>query len=155
MIAAHRGTSEKVVPGQRSSLGKKRIHMKYSVSQKEIEQRTLRTKAGRTSLFQTFRPAAFVAALFVFVGMAASQGNAQTDGIMVLQNMTTPRGGVWLSNSTPDSQGQVQRIALSAPPIPGGERHRRQARPAGTLPRQTSRRRLGFPSSLLTRSGGA
>ena len=70
--------------------------MKYSVSQKQIEQRTLRTKDGRTNLFRTFRPAAFVAALFVFIGMVASQGNAQTDGIMVLQNMTTPRGGVWL-----------------------------------------------------------
>jgi len=75
--------------------------MKYSVSQKQIEQRTLRTKVGRTNLFRTFRPAAFVAALFVFIGMVAGQGNAQTDGIMVLQNMTTPRGGVWLSNSTP------------------------------------------------------
>src|SRR6476660_4437491 len=100
MIAAHCGKSEKVVPGQRSSLGKKRLFMRYSVSQKQIEQRTLRTKA-RTNLFRTFRPAAFVAALFVFITMVAGQGNAQTDGIMVLQNMTTPRGGVWLNNSTP------------------------------------------------------
>ena len=75
--------------------------MRHSVSQKQIEQRTLRTKASRTNLFRTFRPAAFVAALFVFIGMVASQGNAQTDGIMVLQNVTTPRGGVWLANTTP------------------------------------------------------
>ena len=75
--------------------------MKQAVSHKQIEQRTLRTKASRANLFRTFRPAAFVAALFIFSGMVASHANAQTDGIMVLQNMTTPRGGVWLANSTP------------------------------------------------------
>jgi hypothetical protein len=32
---------------------------------------------------------------------AVSQSSAQTDGIMVLQNITTPRGGVWLNNTTP------------------------------------------------------
>ena len=47
--------------------------MKYSVSQKQIEQRTLRTKDGRTHLFRTFRPAAFVAALFVFIGIVQAR----------------------------------------------------------------------------------
>ncbi|HEY2236886.1 MAG TPA: IPT/TIG domain-containing protein [Candidatus Angelobacter sp.] len=75
--------------------------MKHAVSHKQIEQRTLRTEATRANLFRIFRPPAFVAALFIFIAMVASQGNAQTDGIMVLQNMTTPRGGVWLANSTP------------------------------------------------------
>ena len=75
--------------------------MKYSVRQKQIEQRSLRTRASRTNLFRTFRPAAFVATLFVFIGLVSSQGYAQTDGIMVLQNLTTPRGGVWLNNATP------------------------------------------------------
>jgi hypothetical protein len=71
--------------------------MKYSGSQKQIEQRTLRT--GRKHVLSgAFRSTMFVAALLI---AAVSQGLAQTDGIMVLQNVTSPRGGVWLNNSTP------------------------------------------------------
>jgi hypothetical protein len=94
-------SQKKLSRGNEARWERRGIFMKHAVSHKQIEQRTLRTEATRANLFRTFRPPAFVAALFIFIAMVASQGNAQTDGIMVLQNMTTPRGGVWLANSTP------------------------------------------------------
>ena len=68
--------------------------MKYSAVQTQFEQRADR----KPLLFRALRFAMVVAALMI---AAVSQSPAQTDGIMTLQNLTTPRGGVWLSNTTP------------------------------------------------------
>src|SRR4051812_48785757 len=99
MTAAHAAERKKSLPGRclcREKF-KERVSMKYSESQKHIEQRTAQT--GRKQvLSRAFRSTMFVVALLI---AAVSQSPAQTDGIMVLQNSTTPRGGVWLNNSTP------------------------------------------------------
>src|ERR1041384_1239940 len=72
--------------------------MLYSAVQRQIEQRSLRT-ARKPAWFRALRSAMLVAGL---IAGAVSQSSAQsTDGIMVLQNITTPRGGVWLNNTTP------------------------------------------------------
>ncbi|HEY2912455.1 MAG TPA: IPT/TIG domain-containing protein [Candidatus Angelobacter sp.] len=75
--------------------------MWYSAVQRQIEQRSLRT-ARKPAWFRALRSAMLVAG---FIVGAVSQSSAQTptDGIMVLQNITTPRGGAWLANTTPNT----------------------------------------------------
>jgi IPT/TIG domain len=80
-------------------LGKRRSFMQYSATQKEFKQQTLRAER-KPFLFRVLRSVMLVASLVV---ISASQGSAQTDGIMVLQNITVPRGGVWLANTTPNT----------------------------------------------------
>src|SRR5690348_17342199 len=70
--------------------------MKNQMNKKQIEQSTLQVRRAFGS--SAFRSAMFAVAL---ITVAVVQGNAQTDGIMMVQNLTAPRGGVWLSNSTP------------------------------------------------------
>ncbi|HEX3153223.1 MAG TPA: hypothetical protein VHV32_01300, partial [Candidatus Angelobacter sp.] len=97
--------------------------MLYSAVQRQIEQRSLRT-ARKPAWFRALRSAMLVAGL---IAGAVSQSSAQTDGIMVLQNITTPRGGVWLANSTPatppgghywQSDGVLGICRID--PLPGG-----------------------------------
>ena len=86
--------------------------MLYTAVQKQIEQRSLRT-ARKTALFRALRSAMLVAGL---IAGAVSQSSAQTDGIMVLQNITTPRGGVWLEQV---SGSWALRLSRKLSPVAG------------------------------------
>ena len=70
--------------------------MKHEMNKKQIEQSTLQVRRAFGS--SAFRSAMFAVAL---ISIAVAHGNAQTDGIMMVQNVTAPRGGVWLNNTTP------------------------------------------------------
>jgi hypothetical protein len=70
--------------------------MKHEMNKKQIEQSTLQVRRAFGS--SAFRSAMFAVALTL---IAVAHGNAQTDGIMMVQNVTAPRGGVWLNNTTP------------------------------------------------------
>src|SRR6201996_2949919 len=72
--------------------------MKLLTHEKRTEQSTSQTRAVEVIKSNVFRLTIFALAL---ITLTASQAVGQTDGIMMVQNSTTPRGGVWLSNSTP------------------------------------------------------
>ena len=97
--------------------------MKYRMSETSIEQKIPENRVSGNGSRLT-RSTFFVAALLI--GLVA-KGGAQTDGIMVLQNNTTPRGGVWLANTTPgtppgghywQSDGVLGICRID--PLPGG-----------------------------------
>src|SRR5689334_14739091 len=73
--------------------------MKYRKSRNDVEQPNITASRNR-GMFFTGKLAMCLA---VLVLAAASQAAAQTDGIMMVQNITTPRGGVWLASSTPNT----------------------------------------------------
>ncbi len=96
--------------------------MNYLKNVRQIEQPT--SSAARPIKPSALRLAMFVAML---VTIATSQLFAQTDGIMVLQNVTTPRGGVWLNNLTPATppgghywQPDAVLGICRVDPLPGG-----------------------------------
>jgi len=93
-----RGKSEQKLPRGVNAAGKKDEGMKYSAHEKRTEQSTSQKSIVRVVKSNAFRLTTFVVAL---ITLTASGAVGQTDGIMMLQNSTTPRGGVWLSNSTP------------------------------------------------------
>ncbi len=75
--------------------------MKYGRSRNEVGQPNINASQRR----RTQSAGKLGMCLAVLVLAAASQATAQTgtDGIMMVQNITAPRGGVWLASSTPST----------------------------------------------------